>query len=460
MPYSLEDFIESGIYEEKSGSDDNIDLEGGKVIQKLALSSKMLKMMNSANSGDYDSDPSRQDSAVITSLLNLGLSPADTYATFLHSARGQYAIERKNGHAHDYIQRTIRKASGFIKSKDLDTVKVDFSADSFGNSLGTSRVSTISFDKVESEKIAWLWKTRIPLGKVTVIAGDPGVGKSAMLIDIISRISRGAIFPDDERCPVGNCVIASAEDGLGDTLRPRLEAADADLSRVYAVKFVIDDEGRVEPLSLVDHLSELDQMIKETSARLVMVDPFNAYLPSAKVNTYKDQDIRGVMSVLTDIAQANGCAIVLIAHLNKKEELSALYRVGGSIGVIAAARSALMVMKDEEDENLRIIATIKSNLSRPSQPLSYELKEVKPWVVKIMWKGPVETDINKRSIKKRGDETSQFLIQLLTDGEVPVKQIFLEARQAGILGSSLRKSKEALGIKSKKIGDDWFWDLP
>lgn len=461
--YRLEDFVSRGFFEKKPGAEYAVSFLGGRVVKHLGVSNRITKLLNNPRGPSYGEDYSRQDSAVITSLLSSGLSAADTYATFVNSPRGRDAASRKEGHFEDYVKRTIQKSLGFLKSQqEEESVRVDFSSGSFAGYPPSGKADIISFEKVVSEKVQWLWNTRIPLGKVTVVAGDPGIGKSAMMTDLISKISRGALFPDGQRAPVGTSIIASAEDGLGDTLRPRLEAVGADLSRVFALRFIVNDDNRIEPLSLVDHLAELDQVIKKTSAQLVLIDPFNAYLPSAKINTYKDQDIRGVMSVLADIAQNNLCAMVLIAHLNKREEMSTLYRIGGSVGIVAAARSALIIVSDESDPKKRIVATIKTNLSVPSQPLAYQLESASdPNVVKLQWLGPVDFDPNtKRIFKGKKDETASFLEQVLADGEMPVSKIFQEAKTAGISTSTLRRAKETLGVHSKKINDLWFWCLP
>lgn len=460
--YRIEDFVNRGLFEKKPGAEFAVEIFGGKVITHLKVPSRISYLLNHPKGPSHGEDYSRQDSAVITSLLNSGLSAADTYATFINSPRGKDAFKRKEGHAEDYVKRTIQKAVGFLKfQKSGSVVDVDFSHTSFISSLTSGTADIVSFDKVESEKVRWLWNTRIPLGKVTVLAGDPGVGKSAMMLDIMSTISRGGAFPDGQRAAVGNSVIASAEDGLGDTLRPRLEAAQANLNKVYALRFIVNDENRVEPLSLVDHLTELDQMIKKTSAQLVVIDPFNAYLPSAKVNTYKDQDIRGVMGVLTELAQNNLCSIVLIMHLNKKEEISTLYRIGGSIGIIAAARSALIVILDEADKTKRIVASIKTNLSLPSQPYAYQIEKPEGSDIRIRWLGPVDFDPStKQSFKGKRDESAEFLQQVLEDSQMPVDEVFKEAKKAGISTSTLRRAKETLGVHSKKIGNIWYWELP
>lgn len=219
---------------------------------------------------------------------------------------------------------------------------------------------------VTPSAMRWLWPGRVPFGKVTVLDGDPGLGKSLLSLDLAARTSTARPMPDgafsDLSDPAG-VVILSAEDDLSDTIRPRLEAAGADLSRIVALTAAHDTADTRLPM-----LSDLDairQAIVQVSAKLLIVDPLMAYLPG-KVDSHRDQDIRRSLAPLASLAAETGVAVLVIRHLNKTEGKNALYRGGGSIGIIGAARSGLLVAKDPDDPDgeRRILVPTKSNLAK------------------------------------------------------------------------------------------------
>ncbi len=206
---------------------------------------------------------------------------------------------------------------------------------------------------VKPERVSWLWPGRLPLGKLTVLDGDPGKGKSTLSLDLSARLTRGDIMPDGSGggFPAG-VVILSGEDGLADTIVPRLIAAGADLSRVVALASCPDSEGDGEhPPVLPDDLPTIRAAIARVGAKLAIIDPLMAYL-SDGTNSHKDQDIRRVLFRVAALAEETGAAVLVVRHLNKATGGVALYRGGGSIGIIGAARSGLLVAADPDDENL------------------------------------------------------------------------------------------------------------
>lgn len=242
---------------------------------------------------------------------------------------------------------------------------------------------------VEAEHINWLWPGRIPLGKLTMIDGDPGLGKTLVATDLAARVSRGAVMPDGSVGDLNGAagvVLLTAEDGLGDTVRPRLDAANADATRIVALTFV--REGTDKRLPTLADLYDIRSAIAVVEARLVVVDPVMAYLPGA-VNSYRDQDTRRLLAPLADLAQETGAAIVALRHLNKAPGGNPLYRGGGSIAFIGAARSGLLVAKDPDDENgeRRILAMTKSNLAALPPALAYHIEGDANGVARIAWEG-------------------------------------------------------------------------
>lgn len=322
---------------------------------------------------------------------------------------------------------------------------------------------------VEPEAVTWLWPGFIPSGKLVVLDGDPGLGKSTMSLDIAARLSNGAHMPDGskggEPCGV---VILSAEDGLADTIKPRLEAAGADCSRIVALSTLPDVKADQErPVVLPDDLEAVAKAIERVGAKLLIIDPLMAFL-AANVNSHRDQDIRRVLYAVANLAEATGVAVLVIRHLNKATGGNSLYRGGGSIGIIGAARSGFLVAADPDDENHRVIASTKANLCRTPESLAFHLEDCGE-AARVVWDGASTHSANELlAIPMNAEEgaalaeAKKILTDILSEGPVAAKEIERQARDAGVSGSTLRRAKEALGVRSKKygMGGGWVWELP
>jgi hypothetical protein len=324
------------------------------------------------------------------------------------------------------------------------------------------------------ETVSWIWPGRIPARKLTVQEGDPGLGKTAIMLDIAARISAGLPMPDGRESDLegpGGVVILTAEDGLGDTIRPRLEAAGADLHRIVALEAVLDERG--ERLPTVEDINALDVAIATVKARFVLIDPLVAYLDGETINANRDQDIRRALAPLAALAERTEAAIVAIRHLNKSAGGNPLYRGGASIGITAAARSVLLVAKDPADPNgpNRVLVSQKSNLAAPPVALTYYLEPLTNGSVRVVWVGPSEhtaasllaipTDEGERS---QLEEAKDVLLQILEDGPVPAGDAKRRAKDAGVAEKTLERARMSLGIKPRKVGfgapGHWVWDLP
>ncbi len=327
--------------------------------------------------------------------------------------------------------------------------------------------------EVEPERVEWLWPGRIPKGKVSLIEGDPGTGKSALTIDLGARVSAGKKLPDETPCEVAGVVLLSAEDGPADTIRPRLDAAGADPSKVLALTTLYDAEGQERMLSIPDDVPFIERGIERVGAGLVVIDPLVAFLPK-NVDANKDQDVRRALAPLAVLAERTGAAVVVVRHLNKGTGGKALYRGGGSIGIIGAARSALLVAKDPQDEDRRVLAAQKNNLSKPAPSLSFSLEDTANRAARVVWGGESPLDASQLlaappdgGVRTAEAEAKGFLRELLADGPVPVEEVFEEARLARIAEKTLRRAKTALGVVSeregkpgKQGGGRWLWALP
>ena len=327
----------------------------------------------------------------------------------------------------------------------------------------------VLLSEVECERVAWLWPGRIPLGKITVLDGDPGLGKSTLALDLAARVTRGGLMPDGSPGVDGGVVILTAEDGLGDTVRPRLEAAGGDPTRVVALQTV--GTGDNERAVSLENLQALEQAIRRVGAKLVIVDPVMAFL-GTQTDSHRDQDIRRCLAPLARLAETSGAAFLIIRHLNKASGGNPIYRGGGSIGIIGAARSGLLVSKDPDEEARRVLASTKSNLSRPPESLSFELED-RAGAVRVKWLGASKhsassllAESDNEQDRAAVDEAKDFLRDALAGGPQPAKDVQRGAREAGISDATLRRAKSALHVTARKVGrpgmpgQGWVWALP
>jgi putative DNA primase/helicase len=229
----------------------------------------------------------------------------------------------------------------------------------------TERVEAPNFREMRSEEIEWLWPGRIAVGKLCVIAGDPGLGKSLLTLDIAAHASRGAPWPDESGfSPVASVFLLSAEDDYGDTVRPRLEAAGADLDRVFAVTGVYSGEGELKTGRNLDISQDLDKLRSTIESvpppRVLVIDPISSFLGAAGENA--NAEIRKLLEPVTVFAQETKTAVIIVSHMRKAEG-SNLHRIIGSIAFAAVARSAFVVVRVKDlGGQLRRIVPVKNNL--------------------------------------------------------------------------------------------------
>ena len=290
--------------------------------------------------------------------------------------------------------------------------------------------------------MTWLWPGWLPRGKPVALDGDPGLGKSTLSDEFAAVIATEGYWPHGTRCEYpGAVLLMSAEDGLADTVRPRLDAAGADVSLVHAIEGVpiADETGEVSlrPPTLADTVA-LEEAIIETDARLLVVDVIMAYLPSG-TDSHRDQDIRRVMSRLAVIGDRTGCTILLLRHLNKAKGGDLLDRGGGSIGIVGAARAGLLVAPDPDDVDRRVLASVKSNLGPRPDSLAYRLVDANQLgVARVQWEGHARTHTARTLLASPGDEgdgakteAEQWLEDYLTQqGAAQSKTVKTEAARA------------------------------
>jgi len=320
----------------------------------------------------------------------------------------------------------------------------------------------INMEQVEIEKIDWLLYPFIPFGKVTIVQGDPGEGKTTMVLQIIAKLTKGeAVLPSGSDEPALeektmdlepiNVIYQTAEDGLGDTIKPRLLSAGADCSRVM----VIDDNDQA--LTMMD--ARLEEAIIKTKARLVVLDPIQGFLGAA-VDMHRANEIRPLMKRVAVLAEKYHCAIILIGHMNKNSNGKSSYRGLGSIDFQAAARSVLIVGRIKDEPEIRVVCHVKSSLAPEGKSIAFRLDKD----TGFEWIG--EYDISADDLlsgDNRGQkihEAKEFLKEILVSGSVAQTKVAEEAESRGIKKKTLWNAKNELEIESVKIGNQWFWMLP
>lgn len=337
------------------------------------------------------------------------------------------------------------------------------------------RLRTVRASDVEPEAVEWLWGRRIPRGKLTLLVGDPSAGKSTITCAITAAVTRGRPLPGDTDHPSPSSVLMiSAEDGVSDTIRPRLDAADADTRLVHVVECVEDQRATPVHLALHDsaHLRAIKMAAEEIKPALIVIDPLSAYLGS--IDSYQDSKVRAVLAPLAAIAERLDLAIVGVIHMTKSSASRAIYRALGSIAFTAAARSVLLAGAEPDQPEARALIQIKSNLGVEAEPLGYRIVSTpipSGEAGVIEWTG--ETDLTADRILAPADTSPQggpleeavdFLRQEIGGARVKAAEILRVARQHGISDRTLDRAKKKLGVQTVREGfgrgGSWYWMLP
>jgi putative DNA primase/helicase len=353
----------------------------------------------------------------------------------------------------------------------------------------------VRFSELTPQKVRWLWPDRIPLGRITLLVSDPGLGKSLLALDIAARVSRGAPWPDEASVECGmknsesnsplptpnsplrtpsSVLLLTAEDDFADTVRPRLEALGADCDRILGIATVPgnDPENITRAFALTRDIARLrDLLAAMPDCRLIVIDPISAYL--GRTNEHSNSDIQSLLLSLTTIARERNIAILAVSHLRKKDG-SAIYRPMGSLAFIAASRAGWAICKDPFDPSKRLFLPVKNNLVPHITGLAYTIETGPDHCgPTIRWSPEpvthsVDFAIATARAAGRPDEERQYAIKWLKErlSKSPHKasDIREEAEVRGIAYTTLRRAFREIGGIADRRGMvpilEWYWSLP
>lgn len=314
----------------------------------------------------------------------------------------------------------------------------------------------ISGSEVEPKEVDWLWYPYIPYGKVTIVQGDPGEGKSTFVLNLAAMLTRGAPLPysDKEHEPI-NVIYQNTEDDAEDTVVPRFINAGGDVDRI----FFIDE--RSQALSFSDE--RIGETIRRTGAKLIIFDPLTSYI-GADISINLANEVRSRMNYLIEVAKATGCAIIIVGHMNKMSGAKAMYRSLGSIDVVGSARSCLLIGTSPDDPSKRIIAVQKANLAEKGKAIEFCFEDSKVVFLRQLDMTADELVNSFSSAGKRTDtkleKAKAVLVEMLSEGAKPQQFVMHKMESLGISKRTAENAKAALGIESRRMRDGWVWYYP
>jgi archaellum biogenesis ATPase FlaH len=317
-------------------------------------------------------------------------------------------------------------------------------------------VEIIHGHELEVRDVDWLWYPYIPYGKITLVQGDPGDGKSTFVLSLAALLTSGRSLPfSDEVLEPMNVIYQNTEDDAEDTVMPRFLRAGGCPERI---SFIREDE---QALTFSDE--RIVQAIKQVNAKVLILDPLSSYI-GGDVSLNMANEVRAQFNPLIRAAKETGCAIIVVGHINKMTSTKALYRTVGSIDVVGAARSALLIARSEKERpNERIMAVQKSNLAPTGQAIVFSVSNGVEWLEQVERSaddilGGFSGPVGRPNAKQQ--EAKDMLCALLRDGPKAALEVRQRMRECNIGSRTTESAKAALGVKSIKQGDAWFWALP
>jgi hypothetical protein len=330
----------------------------------------------------------------------------------------------------------------------------------------------IPASQIEPQPINWLLQDSIPLGAMVVVAGQPGMGKSQIALKLAAVATTGVGLPNGANfSDIGSVIVLANEDDAARTIRPRLDAVGADIEKVHIIQGVARNHDGLDYFRLDQDIQHLNALVaKLADVRLIIIDPPSAYL-GAKIDAYKDSDVRRVLAPLGTLAQNTGALVLLVVHLNKRTDGNAQQRITGSTAWLAAPRAAFLAAEDAKTKN-RYLLPVKNNLGNDKTGWQYEIREkLLPYTnlsIKaphIEWLGEsllsASDILDKKPTKPVSvvDEAKEFLKIELSAGSLMTNDIKARASQAGHSWASVKRAKSELPVRSITTGTSWQWEL-
>ncbi len=337
-----------------------------------------------------------------------------------------------------------------------------------------SRPKLICMSDVESRSVDWLWQGRIPVGRVSMIVGVPGMGKSFLTCDMAARVSNGTPWPDGAPCVQGSVILISCEDDPGDTIKPRLDAHGADVSRVHLLTGSLERDAAGKESELMFSLSDVSTLEAAIDAvkdcRLIIVDPIGSYL-GARTDAHRDNEVRAVLAPVAMLAERTGAAVVMVAHRRKSSSGSADDSALGSRAFTGLARAVWHLSEDPENDERRLLLPGKNNLAKRQGGLAFQIVGAEG-MGRIEWEpDPVDMSADDAMARERAgndgdrsamDEAVSWLTENLDVNGRTVKEIKGSARADGIKDRTLDRASEKLGVVKGPdgFGGPWLWRMP
>ena len=308
------------------------------------------------------------------------------------------------------------------------------------------------YSSVAAKNVDWLWYPYIPCGKLTLLQGDPGDGKSTFMMNLIACLTTAKDFPDGaENSNFSNVIYQCAEDGTEDTVKPRLIAAGADCTRVI---FIAETDTE---LTISDN--RIEETIRETDARLLVLDPIQAFIPQ-DADMQNAVRMRAMLRSLAKLAEKYNCAVVLIGHMNKAAGGKKLYRGLGSIDIAAIARSVLMISRDAEDPQIRYMYPVKSSLAPEGDAVAFMFDKDKgfQWIGRCVMNGDSSDELSEIKGNKR-EKAREIIKILLSAGDMATADVIQRLEEYDIKERTVRTAVKDLGVAAFKIDGRWIWRL-
>ena len=359
-----------------------------------------------------------------------------------NEASEKLAIEIPDGYSVIRLKPSRKDWNEILCDKNADRKKAIIETVTMKAPEKEELVPMLCYEDIEQTSVEWLWFPYLPFGKLTIIQGNPGEGKTYFAMMLTAACTNRKTFPNMEEIEPFNVIYQTAEDGMGDTIKPRLVEAGADLSRVM----VIDDAE--EALTLSD--DRIEKAIRQNQVRLLIIDPVQAFI-GADVDMNRANEVRPVFRKLGVIAEQTGCAIVLIGHLNKSSGTQSTYRGLGSIDIMAAVRSLIFIGKVKKDPTTRVLLHEKSSLAPPGETMAFKLGDEEGF----RWVGAYEISADELLDGKEGKPTetklqrgAKLIQELLTDGNtITIREVDAKAKAQGISQRTMREVRSRMKEK-------------